>query len=153
MSYKNLIFLLLIPLLIFSCSDSDDDDNNVTTTFLKKYDNTVWESSEYDLTIFSRINNDLSSPFEMWILADDCFYYEKNILSGYSIIENTENKFECKLLVIEGDVEYIDLITIQVINENLIIEDKYYEGGVLMETIYLHFQKTTIDVDDLPLCE
>jgi len=150
MCYKKLIFVLILPLFIISCSDSNDDDN---VTFLEKYNNTVWVSNDFDATIYGKITDNLNSPFEMWALWENCFNYEANLLAGYTILENSENKFQCRFKATEGGVEYTDLVTISVSNQTLTMEDKFSGDGIVLETFYLHFEKTTVNVGELPLCD
>ena len=150
MCYKKLIFVFILPFLIVACSSDNDDDGDIT--FLEKYNNTVWVSNDFDATIFAKITNNLNSPFEMWALWENCFDYEANLLAGYTILENSGNKFQCRLKATEGGIEYTDLVTFSVSDQMLTIEDIFSEDGTVMQTFYLYFEKTTVNVGELPLC-
>ncbi len=147
---RKFIYILILPLLIICCSKSDDDTPSLT--FLQKYSQTVWVSHDYQATIFGRIRNNVSTPFELWMLEGDCYYHESLTLNNCSIKENSENRFQCEAIAYESETEIRVLITLQVTNDSLVFETQYYENGLLMETLYLHFQKSTVDVDKLPLC-
>lgn len=148
---RKFIYLFILPLLIISCSKSDDDTPSLA--FLQKYSQTVWVSHDYQATIYGRIHNSVSAPFELWMLEDGCYYHENLVLGNCSIKENSELRFQCEAIDYESSTEIRILMTVQVTNEILVFETQYYEDGLLMETLYLHFQKSTVDVDKLPLCE
>lgn len=149
---KKLLFLLFVPLLFLSCSN-DDDDNNTTVTFLEKYNNTVWVLSDEDHTMYARFHNSISAPIEVWDSWDGCYYYEANVLEGYIILENSEEKFECRYTEMDGGVAYMDLLTIRISGETMVAESKYYEDDALIYSETQYFQKSTVNVDNLPLCD
>jgi hypothetical protein len=149
---KKLIYILVLSLFVFNCSK--DDDENTNTTFLEKYENTVWYSSENDAPSYIRFINNENNPLEYWIDLDDCYnYYLDTFYEGDTISKNSNDTLEFTYLESDGGVEYKDIITLTVSGNSIEVKFKYYENNELYESGTQNFTKSSIDVDSFNLCD
>ncbi len=148
---KKLLLLLVTSVLFFACSSDDDNDSEMT--FLEKYNNTVWVYTDSESTEYARIHNNLAAPVEVWESSGDCYYYDDNIFADFTILENSEKKFELRYIEIYEGVEYKEIITIRIANDTLLADVHYYEDGALLISENRTMSKTTVNVDNLPLCD
>ena len=149
---KKLFYLLFIPLLFFGCSDSNDDPSNIS--FLEKHEGTVWTSTEDGETLYIRFINNVLSPFEYWFEFEDCYYYQLDTLDELTTItENSNDKLVFQYVEDDGGLEYLDVITLSISGNTLEIFYQYYENGDLYESGTDYLSKSSIDVDNLVLCD
>lgn len=153
---KKIFYILVLSLFIFNCSNSDNDGSNMT--FLAKYEGTVWVYSDSGEKTYARIINNLNSPFEFWIELGNCYYYfletlDDGYYSGFTITKNSNDTFEVKFIENDGEVEYIDLVTVNVSGSSMEINSEYYEDGNLTDSYSEFYTKTSIDLDSFILCD
>lgn len=162
--FKHLIFalstLLVFTISFNSCSD-DDDDPVISETFLEKYVGSIWiltddggVPDEADVPTYFRFINDANKILEGWYLdfvEAECYYHIEgiNIDSGnMTLQENSQTKLVIQIVYSDETETYT--CTIQ--GDTLKIVMVYEEVGWPSETATLYFDKTTADVDALPLC-
>ncbi|MEL0456677.1 hypothetical protein WJN01_10585 [Flavobacteriaceae bacterium SZ-1-7] len=153
---KKIIYVLALSLLTFNCSKSDNNDDSIAT-FLEKYDGTVWVYSGFDETFYLRIIDNSNSPFEFWEEYGDCFEYYLGIMDdeydSATTTKNSNNTLEVKFVEEFEGVEYMVLFTLTVTGNSMEIKYSLYEDGKLNDSFSEYLSKTSINVDDLILCE
>ncbi len=157
------VFMLLIFMASFSgCSDDDDDINNAQT-YLELYEGSTWELDDSggvpdleSIPDYFRLVNNANKILEGWkdVLADelDCYYYINGINvdgGNMSVTENSETKLVIKITY--GSTE-TETFTCTAQGDILTIVYLYEEDGEDPETHTIKYNKTTVDVDALPLC-
>ncbi len=157
------VFMLIIFMTSFSGCSDDDDDNDIAQTYLELYEGSTWELDDTggvpdveSIPAYFRFVNNANIILEGWYdeLADelDCYYYINgiNVDSGdMSVTENSENKLVIKITY--GSTE-TETFTCTVQGDILTIAYLYEEDGEEPEGYSINFNKTTVDVDALPLC-
>ena len=143
------LFLILVAgLAVQSCSSDDDDGSGdiIVQTWLEKYDGTKWEAAEEDDFLYIRIVNNTNIISESWHRFRECFIY--NVADKddeFEIIENSPNRLVFEVV---GDVFQRNTMTVSGNILTWVIEYEFWE-----EPATVTFEKTTVDVDGLPLCE
>jgi hypothetical protein len=103
--------LLLSALLIFACSSDDSNDNN-TETFLERYADIVWETTETGEVIFSfntngliRNGTDNGCAEYIWNV------YNSNTGEKWNLLENNYDSAVLNLEV-DGEIEFTATYTV-----------------------------------------
>lgn len=158
------VFMLVIFMASFSgCSDDDDDDNDNAQTYLELYEGSTWELDDVggvpdleSIPAYFRLVNNVNIILEGWydVIEDelDCYYYVNGINvdgGNMSLTENSETKLVIKITFGATETE---TFTCTVQGDVLSIAYLYEEDGEDPETYTIHFNKTNVNVDELPLC-
>lgn len=164
--FKHLIFalstLLVFTISFNSCSDDDDDNSSDARAFLELYEGTTWELNDdggvvefEEVPAYFRFVNDATNVIDGWYRVSNneefCYY---NILGinldngDMTLVGKSENKIVIKITYTDETETYT--VTIQ--GDILTIVMVYKEEGWPAETYTLYFDKTTVNVDALPLC-
>lgn len=154
---KNLLHILVVAFIITSCSKPEDDllnESNSNITFLEKHQGSVWLKDNPEQVLFIRFINKTETPLEYWIKDIKCYNYRlERIYDDNSLTINLENVLEFRYYRNIDATEYINIITIEVIDNKIQLESKHYEDDVLVSIEYLNYDKSNEDVDKLPLCD
>ena len=154
------LFLMLGACFSFFSCNSDDDDEIVIVekTFLEKYDGTKWVIvDEYQgNTLYIRINNNSSVPFEIWerpvnSKEETCYWHLNSYMDGgMEIIENSDTRFT----IANASEEF--WWTIEVRGETLKFGGQSVWDDVLPpvwnDPDSRVFEKTTVNVDAFEIC-
>ena len=156
------VFMLVIFMASFSSCSDDDDDSNNAQTYLELYEGTTWSLDDAGeipdaegIPAYFRFVNDANKILEGWYQIPnepDCYYYNDgiNVDNGViTITENTENKLVIKITY--GSTE-TETFTCTIVGDLLKIVYVYEEDGEAPEGYTIYFSKTTVNVDELPLC-
>ncbi|GAA4281060.1 hypothetical protein [Gaetbulibacter aestuarii] len=150
---KKLIYLLPIFLILFTCNNKDNVNDTNPETFLEQFENTVWLSNVDEVNTYIRFINDLNHPIEFWVDEGDCFYYDQEDFSeGGSVSENLNNILEFTYSETYGDIEYVEIVTVTVSGNTMVVKYVDYENGEIIESGSVYFSKSTENVDDFTLC-
>jgi hypothetical protein len=140
----NIILLLFLSLLFYSCS-KNDDDNSCISDFLECYDGTKWSNENHQDVIY-RFSNDVNRPIEMWITclpnSEGYFYYDS---TNFELIENTKGKLRVKEFF-GSDIEHTYTFETDGNQLTLRSSPQVGWGGIG------HLTKTSIEVYDLEGC-
>ncbi len=157
--FFTILILLVMAVCFNSCSD-DDDDSPTSKTFLETYAGTTWIlndeggiPADADVPSYARFINDKTKIFEGWykLSNEACYYYNNATAFGgtLQIMVNTEAKLNIKIAY--GNTES-ETLTYTVQGDTLTVVYKYEEAGFPAEEFTLYFKKTTVNLDELPLC-
>jgi hypothetical protein len=152
LKHKIISFFLIISLAVsFNGCGSDSDER---LTFLENHADSEWKFSDDNIgvTLYVKINNSQTSPFEFWIsiLDELCYIHESIDDDGnVEILENTENKLVVK--IIDNPDEY-SIITLTVSGTILTVMSENFEDGVLEDTDLFILSKTSDNLEDLEIC-
>ncbi|WP_370476560.1 hypothetical protein [Tamlana flava] len=153
---KKIIYVLALSLLMFNCSKSDNNDDSIAT-FLEKYEGTVWVYSSFDEEFYLRVIDNVNSPFEFWEEYGDCYeYYLGTMDDDYDSVtttKNSSNTLELKFVEELEGVEYMVLFTLTVTGNSMEIKYALYEDGKLTDSYSEYLSKTSVNVDNLTLCD
>lgn len=144
----SIVVLLILSVSFHGCSD----DNDEAMSFLENHADTKWKFSELGGTLYVKINNSQTNPFEIWIsfLESGCFIHESINDDGTpEILENTKNKLVVK--IVDNPQEYT-IITFTVTGDTLTVLSEYFEDEVLDEEEIFILAKTSDNLDDLEIC-
>ena len=152
---KNKVLSILILLVMSVSLSSCGDDNNIKS-FLEKYGNTDWKFSEPTIgeTLYVRILNDSSNPFDIWFSVAEagCFIKESLGDGGtVEVLENTENGFKIKV-VDDGNPSEYGIFTFTVNGDILTIKSEFFVDDILDDQQLFVLQSTTDNLDDLNIC-
>ncbi|MFH4967275.1 hypothetical protein V8G61_03635 [Gaetbulibacter sp. M240] len=151
---KKSIYLIPFIFIIFTCSKSDPVTNTTSQTFLEKYAGTVWTTSDDDVTTYIRFVNNMNHPIEYWIDANECFYYLlEEFFENDAITQNLNDTIEFTYTENDGDIVYVDIITVTVSGNTMVAAYEYYEDDTLYESGSIIFIKSSEKVDDFILCD
>ncbi len=155
--------LLILSVLVISFNGcSNDDDNSVdSNAFLELYTGTTWALNndggvpvDADVPAYFRFVSDASKVLEGWYQDSneaECYFHIKGINLGngaMKLLENSENKLVIKITYPDETETY----TCTVQGDTVKIVMVYEEVGFPAETFTLYFDKTTVNVDALPIC-
>lgn len=161
------VFFALITLLVLivsfnGCSDDDDETPIISKTFIELYTGTTWAliddgevPVEEGVPTYFRFINDASKVLEGWYENSneaDCYYYFEGINldnGAMTLEENSENKLIIKIKYTDESETY----TCTVQGDTFKIVMVYEEVGWPAETFTIYFNKTSVNVDELLLCE
>jgi len=145
------LIALFLGTFLFSLNGCSSDDDSSSSDFLSAHSGTKWKISESGTTIYLKVNNSESNPFQSWATFDgSCYIFsESNEDGGVEIIENSKNRLILKVSDTETDY---DILTITVSGDILTIKDEYFENSVLEETTVIPLSKTSDNLDDLEIC-
>ena len=158
-SIRKLLSLFILFSIINSCSK--DDSDTACTTFLECQEGAVWidNGSYTDEIAYIRFVNNENSVLEVFnkFLPQkrDCFnnYYISQTWGEINIVENTVNKIEFVILPPEWELNTVEFTFIES-DENLNLTFCIYdEEGNLLEATESVLIKSTVNVDELPLCD
>ena len=157
-----LIMLLVLIVSFNGCSDDDDDTTVNSKTFIELYTGTTWALNvdggvpdEAEVPSYFRLISDNSKVLEGWYKISneaDCYYYLEGInvdRGAMTLEENSENKLIIKIVYTDETETY----TCTVQGDTFKIVMVYDEVGWPAETFTLYFDKTSVNVDELVLCE
>ena len=144
--------LILMNFAFVSCNSDDDDEKMMT--FLDVHGNTQWKFQDptSDTTLYLRINDSQSNPFELWLalLGSDCYVYQSVEDDGTpEILENKENKLVVH--VDEGNDAYT-IVTLTVSQNVLTVESESYENGQLEDDNIAILFANEDDISNIEVC-
>jgi len=156
--YKAFIFLILVCLTFTSngCKDSDNDEDSSCQTFLECQHLTVWRMNYDGEHSYIRIIDSTTKLMEIYPHAEgpDCYemrYFTEDNKGSIQIIENSKNKFEAKIDVIDNQYNTLQMTTANSGETlNLVLTSHHDDSQGEVETYVLY--KSTINVDELPTC-
>ena len=89
---------------------------------------------------------------EYWIKDISCYNYRlESIYDDTNLVINLENILEFRYYRNIDATDYINIITIEVIDDIMLLESKNYEDDILVSIENLNYHKSKEDVDNLPL--
>ncbi|MFD1314008.1 hypothetical protein [Namhaeicola litoreus] len=154
---QNFVGILLLTAVVLcntSCSKDDDNDKKIAESMLESLDKTKWVFDGIGFpAIYLKFNDTNTDFIELWaaIAEMECYIYgsseDDNTLQ---IIENSKTKLVIKAT---ESSEYYSLMIITYVGDKLNIKDEYYVNGVLDDTDVLVFNKTSVNLDNLNLCD
>lgn len=154
---KKIIYLFVLSIFVIGCSKPDDDisnDSNSNITFLEKFEGTVWLKDTQKQVLFLRFINRSETPLEYWIKDISCYNYTlERIYDDTTLYINLENVLGFRYYRNIDATDYINIITIEVLDNIMLLESKHYEDDILVSIEYLNYDKSIEDVDKLPLCD
>ena len=154
---KKIIYLFVLSIFVTGCSKPYDDisnENNSNITFLEKFEGTVWLKDNPKQVLFLRFINRTETPLEYWIKNISCYDYTlERIYDDTTLAINLENILEFRYYRNIDATDYINIITIEVLGNNMQLESKHYEDDILVYIENLNYDKSIVDVDKLPLCD
>lgn len=149
---KKIIYFLVIFLLVFSCSKTSDQI--LDATFLEKYHGTVWLKNNPNQILYIRFINDTITPLEYWIKDGACYDYNLEIIyESNSLTKNFENTLEFRYHRCIDATDYVNIVTLEVFENSMLLESKHFEDGIFVSTEYLDYTKSNEDVDNFVLCK
>lgn len=148
--------LLLIAAISLNACKRDDDKVSIDAKILETLDGTKWKLEESGAIIYLKFKNSTTIPMEIWFsfIDESCFMYGNSTSDGndvtIEILENTSNKLVIK--TIDSPEDY-SIATITKSGDQLNLKDEYYYNGALDETVVMQFTKTSINLDNLEICD
>ena len=154
---EKIIYLFVLLIFVIGCNKPEDDilnDTNSIITFLEKFEGTVWLKDNPKQVLFLRFINRTETPLEYWIKDISCYHYTlERIYDDTTLAINLENVLEFRYYRNIDATDYINIITIEVFDNIMLLESKHYEDDILVSIENLNYDKSIEDVDKLPLCE
>lgn len=143
--------MMVFAVAAVSCSDDDDDQQ--AKTFFETHGGTNWDfqSPDSPISVFVRINDNVSSLFDIYInLTGECYYpYPVVGVENPEILENSQNRFKIKLT--ESESKY-QILSASVSGNVLTVTAEVYENGELTEDQGFLLFESDQDVSDLTMC-
>lgn len=150
---KTVMFLLLLCLLNYNCRNNNYNDP-VETTFLSLNESSVWANEFENAVIYYRFINDENHPIEYWVKDKDCYQYFLDSLEvNHAITLNSRDTLEVAIHDKEGDIDYVEKITLTGMGNRIEALFRYYENGKLYDHGTFNFLKSDLDVENLQLCK
>ncbi len=151
--------LLILSVIMVSFNSCDkDDDNDDGITFLESYEGTKWAleddggiPEDHNVPDYFRVVNDSNKIIEGWYLGPECYYFIEGfaVVGDQKITENSENKLVVKITYSADDT---DTFTCTIQGDILKVVNVYKDAGWPDEVYNIFYNKTTVDVDSLPIC-
>ena len=149
---NKIIYIIILSLFLFHCDKSDDDEFG--NTFLEKYEGTVWLKNNLEQTVYIRFINNTETPLEYWVGSEKCYhYFLETIYKGNSLSTNFEDVLELRYVRIIDACECVNLITISVFEDSIILVSKNYEDNNLTGIEIIDYIRSYEDVDSFIICK
>ena len=146
-------------LLVGCNSDDDEQDQASCETFLECNANSLWKIVEVidgkSYETYIRINEDLNNPLEFWTHPfpdNDCYYHLRmsDAMNMFQIREHTRSRFTIRIEEMENRAVQFTMSTQ---GDVMTVRMDYYEGQEIIETEQVQFNRSSANVNALPLCE